>query len=53
MKKVWQKELQNVTMVTASLTTHSREMAAAIQRAKIYVRRMGDKVQSIACPSGG
>ena len=42
------KELQNVTMVTASLTTHSREMAAAIQEQTYTLEEMGDKVQSIA-----
>lgn len=42
------KELQNVTMVTASLTTHSREMAAAISEQKLTLEEMGDKVQSIA-----
>ena len=42
------KELQNVTMVTASLTTHSREMAVAITEQKLTLEEMGDKVQSIA-----
>ncbi|MEG1567627.1 MAG: hypothetical protein RR347_08085 [Anaerovoracaceae bacterium] len=42
------KELQNVTTVTASLTTHSREMAAAITEQKLTLEEMGDKVQSIA-----
>ena len=42
------KELQNVTIVTASLTTHSREMAVAITEQKLTLEDMGDKVQSIA-----
>jgi len=42
------KELKNVTVVTASLTTHSREMATAIAEQKLTLEDMGDKVQSIA-----
>ncbi|NNG99847.1 hypothetical protein [Acinetobacter sp. ANC 5414] len=42
------RELQNVTMVTASLTTHSREMAVAINEQKLTLEEMGNKVQSIA-----
>lgn len=42
------KELQNVTTVTASLTTHSREMAVAITEQKITLKEMTDKVQDIA-----
>lgn len=41
-------ELQNVTRVTADLTSHSREMTMAIQEQKHMLEEMGDKVQEIA-----
>lgn len=41
-------ELQNVTRVTADLTSHSREMTIAIQEQKHMLEEMGDKVQEIA-----
>lgn len=43
-----QSQLSNVTKVTLDLTTHSREMATAIQEQRHHLSEMGDRVESIA-----
>ena len=41
------KELQNVTKVSADLTTHSQAMALAIEEQQLVLSEMGDRVEQI------